>query len=121
MMKLCRSCEQMVPVENFRPKKGRKNVAHCDDCYPTYFKYQNIKRKFGLNRAEYDTLVQHGCAVCGSHFRLSVDHDHACCAGEKSCGDCVRGVLCMRHNLALGQVADSIEELQLLIEYLESK
>jgi hypothetical protein len=41
---------------------------------------------------------------------LTVDHCHA--TGK------VRGVLCRRHNLALGQVQDSIAELEALIAYL---
>jgi hypothetical protein len=29
---------------------------------------------------------------------LSVDHNHACCPGSRSCGKCVRGLLCTYHN-----------------------
>jgi Recombination endonuclease VII len=38
------------------------------------------------------------CAVCGASEPggrgWNVDHDHACCSGKRSCGWCVRGILC---------------------------
>ena len=33
---------------------------------------------------------------------LVVDHDHDCCPGGRTCGRCVRGVLCTRHNVIEG-------------------
>lgn len=117
--KTCKTCKENLPTTEFKDKPGRKYVAHCNQCYPTYVKYQNIKRKYGLSKDEYDTLVSLGCGICGGTYRLAIDHDHSCCAGESSCGSCIRGVLCMRHNIALGQVRDSIEELRKMIGYLE--
>jgi len=32
---------------------------------------------------------------------LHVDHDHNCCNGVKSCGKCVRGIICNRCNKAV--------------------
>lgn len=47
-----------------------------------------------------------GCAICGKSpspkKRLNVDHDHACCPGEVTCGKCVRGLLCTPCNVFLG-------------------
>jgi hypothetical protein len=51
--------------------------------------------------------------------RLSVDHDHACCSGEGSCGKCIRGLLCHKCNLALGAINDDINILQKMIDYLK--
>jgi hypothetical protein len=62
------------------------------------------------------------CACCqrasGKTRRLSVDHDHKCCSGRKSCGRCVRGLLCRPCNTLLGRARDAIEFFARCIEYL---
>lgn len=71
-------------------------------------------RKFGLTRGQYAVMLdaQNGaCAICGRTNKngtaLAVDHDHSCCPGKRSCGKCVRGLLCSNCNLVLGLVGDS--------------
>jgi hypothetical protein len=49
------------------------------------------------------------CGMCHKPFEdgqlIHVDHDHACCADEnRSCGECVRGLLCHACNIALGHI-----------------
>jgi hypothetical protein len=69
-------------------------------------------KKYGTTVEWYrDKLIaQNGlCEMCGhlSHHhgtlqRLQVDHDHACCdIKTKSCGKCLRGLLCFECNIRL--------------------
>ena len=79
-------------------------------------------RRFGLTPEGYDTLLAAqggGCAICstrdpggrwGTHF--AVDHDHD--SGS------VRGLLCSRCNVMLGNAKDDPERLRAAASYLES-
>lgn len=66
------------------------------------------------------------CAICGrteviEGRSLVVDHDHSCCPSAKSCGDCIRGLLCSSCNRALGLFGDSLEVVSRAAEYLGKK
>jgi hypothetical protein len=44
---------------------------------------------------------------------ICIDHDHACCRDEKrSCGKCIRGLLCPGCNRALGIIESKYEMAQ---------
>lgn len=63
------------------------------------------------------------CALCGDIFIRTphVDHDHSCCSGSRTCGNCIRGLLCHSCNTGLGNFRDNPILLQKAIEYLRSK
>ena len=62
----------------------------------------NLQHIYGFKMDEFNArLAAQGnvCAICGRSpscqvRRFSVDHNHACCPGQKSCGKCIRGILC---------------------------
>ena len=91
-------------------QRERKRAAH------------NLWR-YGLTQEAYDALLESqggACGLCGDVVeRFHVDHDHSCCPDRTSCGQCVRGLLCVNCNPMLGQAKDSIERLQCGIRYLE--
>lgn len=84
-----------------------------------------ILAKYGLTVQQYDEMLasQNGvCAICErppGKKRLCVDHDHLCCPGIKSCGKCVRGLLCDRCNRGIGLFGDSPQALKKAIRYLK--
>lgn len=104
-----------------------KEGCRCESCteahgrYLMYFRdYQRMMIQHGLTASEREKLKANGCWVCGSFFRLAIDHDHSCCPGRFSCGECVRGVLCAPCNRAIGYAKDDPKILLKLAEYLEN-
>lgn len=84
-----------------------------------------VKRLFGLDREAYEALLDKqggGCAICGkqnaSGRNLAVDHSHSCCSGERSCGKCIRGLLCGNCNHGLGKFKDDPTLLAAAVSYL---
>jgi hypothetical protein len=65
------------------------------------------------------------CAICGdtntNGKALSVDHDHECCPGDRSCGACIRGLLCAHCNFAVGMMRDDPDRLRAAAAYIERK
>jgi len=88
-----------------------------------------LRNNIGITLVDYWAMAEkqggHHCAICkvdpdpGRY--LCVDHDHACCPGKKSCGKCLRGLLCTACNLAIGYLRDDPERLWSALEYLERK
>ncbi len=88
-------------------------------CSPECMKQAgHVTRKYGLTYQQYQDLLLQGCGVCGATELLHVDHDHECCPGKNSCGKCIRGALCRRHNMALGAFEDNVQDLLKAVEYL---
>ena len=82
-------------------------------------------RRHGLtavDKAEIAT-AQLGCAICGrtepGRKGWVVDHDRSCCAGDQSCLDCRRAILCQWCNNALGYAFDSPMTLRRMADYIE--
>jgi hypothetical protein len=50
---------------------------------------------------------------------LTIDHDHRCCPGRKSCGQCVRHLLCHRCNFMLGVVEAKPQLIHRFADYID--
>lgn len=68
------------------------------------------------------------CHACGAVFDLDtfrkadtphVDHDRSHCPGRKSCGKCVRGLLCDNCNRAIGLLGDDPDRIRRVADWLE--
>jgi predicted nucleic acid-binding Zn ribbon protein len=107
---LTKTC--MVCGSDFTPAI-KSDQRHCSrECGYRYNKDQTRLRKFNLSQSALDLLIERQsgkCAICEipesvATRRLAIDHDHACCPENgKSCGKCVRGLLCEACNRILGR------------------
>lgn len=116
--KVCTRCQEFKSLDQFNNLKQGflGKTSYCKSCiFETYTpetrerkrRYRAI-RKYGPDAEALLDVTK--CEICESNQRLSIDHDHV--TGK------VRGLLCSKHNTALGMVNDSIEELEGLIAYL---
>lgn len=112
-------------------RKEAERIYHAarsrpDRAVPGHARKGHLRRKYGLSLEQYDAILSQqggGCAICGGLNRgrnLEVDHDHSCCPGYTSCGQCVRGLLCGPCNKAIGQLGDDAARLRKAAEYLEA-
>ena len=87
---------------------------------------KRLKHRYEITPEQYDKMLKeqdYVCAICKQHNAtgksLSVDHNHKCCPGKKSCGDCVRALLCFKCNTTLGRFGDNPQLLRQAAEYIE--
>lgn len=122
--KLCRTCTRWLPEPEFG-KSSRQSDGlgyQCRKCNRDKHRLAN----YGMTWAQYEQLLAGqggGCAVCGEACStgrlLAVDHDHSCCPEDgRSCGRCVRGLLCGGCNQGLGKFRDDPRLLQAAAAYL---
>lgn len=84
--------------------------------------------RYGITKKDYAILSEfqkNCCAICKrtrAEFgrRWPIDHDHKCCPGVRWCGKCIRGLLCMRCNMAIGMLLDDPNFLENAISYLKN-
>lgn len=91
-----------------------------------YHREYNRRWRFSLPPGGIEALLaeQDGtCAICLQALDITtarIDHDHSCCPDAKTCGGCIRGVLCGGCNTGLGIFRDDPAVFLRAIEYLQS-
>ena len=108
MQAACRSCKNRLKREKYAASEQfRDNVR--DDQY---------RRLYGASRSELEQMLDdqgRACAICTVALpvlhRANVDHDHA--TGQ------IRGILCHKCNVGLGQLGDTATALRKALAYLE--
>lgn len=114
-MKQCGKCNNQYELSDYHvntdSRDGRYSI--CKSCKLA----ANRRRDFGLSADEVQQLhdSQNGlCKICRRVLgkRYCIDHDHD--DGH------VRGILCNRCNVGLGQFGDDMLLLELAIEYLKT-
>lgn len=95
---------------------------------PDRFRQYELKEHYNLSIERYNEIVeeQNGlCPICntapdGQRKSMVVDHDHKCCpTKKKSCGKCIRGLICDTCNRAIGMLGDCPNVLRNAAAYLE--
>ena len=89
-------------------------------------KRSRLKRHYGITLEQYYDMLEaqdRHCAICPyvpeEDELLPVDHDHACCPGAITCGECLRGLLCSLCNMGLGSFRDNAQFLRKAASYVE--
>ena len=128
----CKSCEQESSAESRKKnpdphrQSNRRRERRLNAADPKRATSRTLKYKYTISLDEYDKLLagqNNSCAICGktpeeNGRRLAVDHDHACCPGERSCGKCIRGLLCSGCNTGLGGFKDNNVTLRVAVQYI---
>lgn len=145
--KICPDCKQELPASSFfqRFRHGKYELQYtCIQCgyarkrrwwaenkeqvkdapdYSIKSRAAQLKYLYNITLEQFNQMADdqnHRCKICDKLTTdLCVDHNRACCQGKRSCGKCVRGLLCDTCNFMLGAVNDNPEILLEAVEYLE--
>ena len=134
---ICTKCSQEKPLDEFtkdkRCKNGRSHV--CKVCTSKAMRVWQKEHPDRISRGDLDKVwYRHGisaetlselfakydgkCWICLDSKAEVVDHDHNCCSGNRTCGKCIRGVLCKSCNTGVGMFYDSPDKLMRAVSYL---
>lgn len=120
----CPVCKSRLPIEEFGENQNNWNGlrSRCRSCATQ----EHRVWKYGVDVAALLHNQGGKCGICKDLIESTsdghVDHDHSCCPGGsnvRTCGECIRGILCTSCNNMLGRARDSVEVLQSAIKYLE--
>lgn len=124
--KRCFRCDDWLPIEAFNPS------THTSDLLSSRCRRCHVDAQHGLmpdRRREFLDQQNGHCAICDFVFTLhgaadrrttyQVDHDHSCCPGSYSCGDCIRGLVCAKCNTGLGNFRENEQFLANAIRYVQ--
>lgn len=145
--KTCKECQEPKPLSEFHKRSAEPDGLNrrCKPCARARLnkyrkanpeatrklynkEYDRIRRvdpdyryrrEYGMERGEYDALVEKQggkCGICGvtenlNRNRWCVDHDHS--TGK------VRGLLCVKCNTGIGNLGDTLEAVERAVKYLK--
>jgi hypothetical protein len=135
--KLCSQCLELKDISEFHGNNKTKTGLDycCKPCRrelydtPERTRDTGLRRKYGITSAQYDELLaaQGGkCSICRRFppegTMLHVDHDHACCPNyQKTCGNCIRALLCGNCNWAIGLFEDDPARIARALDHVSPK
>lgn len=117
-MKQCARCQEVKPIADFAKQSRAKDglQPYCRACNAAHkaewiknnrerVRWNTIWTRYRLRQEDWTRIyeAQQGlCAYCRHGEAVVVDHDHRCCPGRNSCGNCVRALACVQCNVTLG-------------------
>lgn len=140
MKKVCQKCGEEKDLELFAKgsnySDGRRGTCKkCHSNYMTQYYKDNPDKIDKTNRGPRKSWRRHRiteehfnemlkiydgkCHSCKVNEATNIDHDHNCCPTPRSCGKCVRGMLCHNCNSALGLLKDNRQNIIGLLEYID--
>jgi hypothetical protein len=126
--------EQQAEARERRLARGREYMRTKRQEEPTRFRASAtpekqrqywLKHRHGITAERWEEmyLAQDGrCYLCEDAIDRSgmhLDHDHACCPGNRACGVCVRGLACQLCNQGIGQFGDDPDRMRRVADNLE--
>jgi hypothetical protein len=119
--KACNRCGQVRQLDGFHKQHtrpdGRRSI--CKECLSAQARPYLLSKRFGLSESDFSALLAsqgNGCALCGvakpggRWENFHVDHCHE--TGK------VRGILCYRCNVAIGQLGDNEAGMARALAYI---
>lgn len=118
----CRRCMVVKLAGEFHANNScRGGISTiCKECQYV----DNCKTKYGVDNIDLLMRMRDSkCDICKEKFdgKPHIDHDHSCCSGDYTCGNCFRGLLCRDCNLAIGLMRDNPQRLRAAADYLVVK
>jgi hypothetical protein len=108
----CRTAAALADSRQRKTERRRGSRISVDPAVSRRRRQAYKLLRYGLTQELFNRLLAaqgNTCGMCRMPFDdnqpIFIDHDHACCPAEKtSCGTCVRGLLCLSCNTALGHI-----------------
>ena len=127
-MGVCSKCGPMdLTLEGFCAERARNNRRSYT---PEQIRDKMYLDKFGITLEQYNEMREeqnYSCKICQRHesefaVSMAVDHDHSCCSERKrSCGKCIRGLLCSNCNRGIGHLMEDIVIMERSIQYVKGE
>ena len=128
----CHECGVEYQFISGKGQKGQYRI--CPDCQCLMEKYCKYIPKwtsiYGVTRVFIVKMLiaqDFRCFICNRKPKenLVIDHDHSCCPSSnrniasRSCGKCIRGLLCVRCNVLLGHYENNPGLIDKMAKYVE--
>ena len=135
----CPRCVRDLPASSFAASAKQGRQTYCRSCNSAYKREWLVTNRskalaarmwslYRLRAADFQHLwdVQGGkCALCDMELdKPNVDHDHRCCPGDRSCGECVRALVCQKCNMILGLIEsqdDVVKFVERMLAYMNMR